>query len=387
MKKAITVLALLGALVTIGAWADVYPPAGGIGSALLVLIAGSTTTPATLAFDANFTGATSSGTTTVSPDTTKLATRDQVQAQTDISCASGSGSGTTFTCTHSKALAAYADGMTIAWKPDVTCTGTPTLNIDSLGAKSLVESDGTTAASCTAGLWLLLTYNGTSAGTFRKQAGGGSSVAAAAPYLQIGSNYYLPFGFQAAVPPTSGWTGANFTGSTFTTSGLGGALSLQSQSFAITNGSLAGQYRSAGATTTLTFALSAQQYLTSSYSGCSAGAYNSTSGAAYVIGRMFYSSTDLTVEQGFGGGISSADMFGNDGEKGTGSDQLFFGRIQITGSNIISSVSSNGLQWTVVKSRSLGGYGIASSYDSWVFSGGGSSSNPVTCTLLSWSAQ
>jgi hypothetical protein len=41
----------------------------------------------------------------------------------------------------------------------------------------------------------------------------------------------------------------------------------------------------------------------------------------------------------------------------------------------------------LIQSRVAGGYGMPSSPDQWVFAGGGSSSNPTTCVLLSWDAQ
>lgn len=58
-------------------------------------------------------------------------------------CKSSSGSGTVYTCTTGSSLAAYADGMTFNWEPDSPCSGgATTLNVDSIGAKSLVIGSG-----------------------------------------------------------------------------------------------------------------------------------------------------------------------------------------------------------------------------------------------------
>jgi hypothetical protein len=86
---------------------------------------------------------------------------------------------TTQTCTMTPTLAAYTNQQVLVWSSSTTCSGSPTLNIDGLGAKNVYENDGTTAASCTANQPYLMTYetalNGGSGG-FRKAGGGGSSI-------------------------------------------------------------------------------------------------------------------------------------------------------------------------------------------------------------------
>lgn len=62
-------------------------------------------------------------------------------------CTSASGSGTTYTAACATTLGAYATKQTLFWYSDVTNTiTTPTLNIDTLGAKTLVRNDGTALA-------------------------------------------------------------------------------------------------------------------------------------------------------------------------------------------------------------------------------------------------
>jgi hypothetical protein len=80
-------------------------------------------------------------------------------------CVPVSASGTTFTCAPGTALASYANGTTLYFIPDVACTGgATTVNVSSLGAKSIKMSDGSTnplAGNCAASTPVTLTYDGT----------------------------------------------------------------------------------------------------------------------------------------------------------------------------------------------------------------------------------
>ena len=80
-------------------------------------------------------------------------------------CAPASASGTAYTCAPSPALSSYAAGVTVALIPDVSATGgATTLNVNSLGAKSVKGSDGSTnpqSGDLTAGRLYFLTYDGT----------------------------------------------------------------------------------------------------------------------------------------------------------------------------------------------------------------------------------
>lgn len=93
-------------------------------------------------------------------DTAVMLSRATGTSGVDNTCIPASGSATTFTCNPAgNALAAYTNGMRLMFRPDATCSGSPTLNISGLGAKNLYASDGTTAASCTNGLSYWLVYN------------------------------------------------------------------------------------------------------------------------------------------------------------------------------------------------------------------------------------
>jgi len=97
---------------------------------------------------------------TISADTAVMLSRATGQGGTDNTCIPTSASGTTFTCSMvGNALTAYTNGMRVMFRPDVTLSGSPTLNINTLGAKNLYAADGTTAATGTAGLSYWLVYN------------------------------------------------------------------------------------------------------------------------------------------------------------------------------------------------------------------------------------
>lgn len=56
-------------------------------------------------------------------------------------CISVSGSSTAYTCSSGASLAAYADNQVFLWQPDVESGHHPTLNVDSLGAKTIFYNE------------------------------------------------------------------------------------------------------------------------------------------------------------------------------------------------------------------------------------------------------
>lgn len=58
-------------------------------------------------------------------------------------CADAAGSSTTYTCTMTPTLTAYTTGMLVTFKPGTANTGGSTVNIDGLGAKSIVAANTT----------------------------------------------------------------------------------------------------------------------------------------------------------------------------------------------------------------------------------------------------
>lgn len=83
------------------------------------------------------------------PDTNYLQSRINLQSGTNpLMCSSSSASGTVYTATCAMALTAYSVLQNLFWYTDVTNSGTtPTLNINGLGARTLVKHDGTALAA------------------------------------------------------------------------------------------------------------------------------------------------------------------------------------------------------------------------------------------------
>jgi hypothetical protein len=79
-------------------------------------------------------------------------------------CVSASGSQTTYTCTSTSVSTSLVTGMRVLWVPDQTNSGTtPTLNINTLGAKTIVHQNGTAlvVGEFTVGAPVDLYYDGT----------------------------------------------------------------------------------------------------------------------------------------------------------------------------------------------------------------------------------
>lgn len=99
-------------------------------------------------------------------DTALVLTKSTAQSGATLLCGSASGSAAAYGCSMSPTLtsAALVRGAIFAWIPDVTCaSGGITLNIDSLGAKSVTKSDGVTnpgATDCPSGGLKLVWYDG-----------------------------------------------------------------------------------------------------------------------------------------------------------------------------------------------------------------------------------
>jgi hypothetical protein len=78
-----------------------------------------------------------------SVDTAVIQTKASAQAGGAVFCASSGGSGTTYTCGLNPTLTGYTTGMVLFWRPDVSNgAGGMTLNVSTLGARSVLLSDG-----------------------------------------------------------------------------------------------------------------------------------------------------------------------------------------------------------------------------------------------------
>jgi len=78
---------------------------------------------------------------TVSADTAVMESRATAQAGTSTYCRSTTGNDT-YTCTLTPTLTAYTTGSCLVLNPDTANTGTATINVDALGAKSILGPNG-----------------------------------------------------------------------------------------------------------------------------------------------------------------------------------------------------------------------------------------------------
>lgn len=113
-----------------------------------------------------------------SVDTAVMLSKVTHQAGTPLLCASASASGTTYACALAPTLTTYTTGMVLHWKIDATSTTTsPTLNVDSLGAKTVVDFQGNalTTGALVSGAAYPVWYDGTHMRCMTCGLGGGGS--------------------------------------------------------------------------------------------------------------------------------------------------------------------------------------------------------------------
>lgn len=105
------------------------------------------------------TGITCTGS-TINVDTAVIESRVNAQSGASLYCATSAGD--TYTCSMTPTLTAYTAGMCVVIDPDTTNTGASTLNIDALGAKSILGPTGAALqpGDLMAGKSSLLCYDG-----------------------------------------------------------------------------------------------------------------------------------------------------------------------------------------------------------------------------------
>jgi len=318
----------------------------------------------------------------VAGSTAVLMTHVRYQEGTPLDCSGALGdTGASMNCLLDPTLGAYALHMLLRFTPRVSNSGTFTLNIDMNGSKAVKSSDCSSdppAGYFQAQQTYLLTYNGT---LFCEVHAGGSLLAA--PYQQFGGAFYLPFSFAATLPPVSGWSAVNFTGATFSTSGLGGAIQINTPS-SRSGESLNLQILSRGTTSTLVAVLAASGIAQASNPGaCGIGVHDSGSTATYLLMQQLGSSSPL-VEAGYT--TPTVRSFAGDTAL-AGVGNVLFLRLQVIGGNITTSYSATGAPntWTQIHSRAMGSSGVPASATDWAFLAEAAGVSPVACQLLSWS--
>jgi len=328
----------------------------------------------------------------ITADTTVMSTRANTQSGADNTCTDAGGDDT-YACTLAYALPSYTTGMCLSLIVSTTNTGAATVDAGP-GAKTIVTSTNTTLANgdIIVGAANRICYDGTS---FR-MGGGGTSVAAAAPYLNIGGSYYLPFGFLATLPPTSGWTDRGLAAASFTTSGLGGAIAITSPT---TAASYAIKSIAIGSTTKLVAAFTCSAGgLLASFARGGVGIMRPAAGAMLVAEQQL-SSQDFraaSFETNRWNSPSAYNTYsGPDGVNFITTPQYVRIDLGTSGAgNNISIYTSNtgdtasGADWTLwsqtTQTNAIGG--AYTSTDEWFFGASGNGTYGARCKLLSWSA-
>ena len=158
-------------------------------------------------------------------DTAVIESLQTAQSGTPLLCASASGSATAYACSMNPTITAYTSGMVLNWTPDLSGSGgATTLNVDTLGAKSVKEADcstNPTATDIVAGTMRQVTYNGSVfcfVGPMASAAGGYSTIQnATTPLTQRSTVNFTGTGVSCADN-----SGATRTDCTITAGGGGG---------------------------------------------------------------------------------------------------------------------------------------------------------------------
>lgn len=312
-----------------------------------------------------------------------LMTQPIYQAGTPLDCSGlGSDTAVAMNCLLLPTLGAYTLHMELRFTPAIgNWEGGFTLNIDSIGAVPVKDVDCQTdpvPSRFRPGQTFRLTYNGS---VFCEVQGGG--LTPSAPYWRVGADYYLPFGFLAALPPVTGWSGGNFTGSTFNTSGLGGAVEIRTPS-GRSGRALRLQTLPRGTATVLTAAFTGSGIADDALpGGCGIG-ISDTGLASYGFMQRFKQSGTVLEE----GGFSSPSATAFTGTISAAASPIFL-RLQVVGTQIISSYSVTGGPgtWVTLSTRTLGAGGMPSTASAWSLMAESSGSAEIACQLLSWNVQ
>lgn len=329
---------------------------------------------------------------TVSADTAVMQSRPTVQAGTTQYCRSTTGNAT-YICSLTPALTTYTRGGCLVLDADFSSVTTATLNVDTVGVKSILNRTGAALAAgdITANKPITICYDGTQ---FVIQGdGGGSSISVTGPYLTIGGTNYLgPAMYAVALPSAETWVDPDTSGGTFTSlAGGGRQLEAAANSTTIRNRSF-----DRGSNTTVELAWTAQgRPDAGDVSGMRAGLVIRETGSA-ASRLMVLDFPRMRDDSSAGGWNINGSCYSNSTTYASDflSEQIpaqvmsiYYARLVLSGGNWTLSVSSTGLASTWVQfaqwSATACGFGAAGTHVGVAARNSSATSGSVYISLLS----
>ena len=270
-----------------------------------------------------------------------------IQAGSPTKCVSSTGNAT-YTCGLTPALTTYtANGTCLILTTNFTNVTTATLNVDAVGAKSILNRAGAALAAgdITSGKPITVCYDGTQ---FIIQGdGGGTTVAKNGLYLTIGSTDYIPETmFAATKPPQTGWSWVGSAG----TEAFGADGSM-----VFTGTASATRIRTRTFTSETVAIIAFRCNLitgTANYSSCGVFLRESSTGKGPTIQQNMYGSVSAPygvnlAYQNWSGDTYSGGLFSSPSLSG-----VQYVKFDWSTTNVILSTSPDGVNWTVTSTNS-----------------------------------
>lgn len=311
---------------------------------------------------------------TCSADSAVVEFRSTQQAGTSRYGRSTTGNDT-YVVSLTPSLTAYTRGGCIVLDADAANTGAATINVDTLGTKSILTRSGAALSDgdITANKPSTICYDGTQ--YIIQGDGGGSTVTAAGPYLALGSSYYIPSEmFSATRPASSGWT----TEGTISSS----SQSNQARKITLALSTRGGEYATAGAWTSLVMAMRCNMSVSASNAVGQCGMYVRNSAGTevcriYMAGESTSSFNTAYAKRSTSYAATTSDD-GN-GRPMTGTIHYF--KIAMV-SGISYYYSNNGDDWELIGNVGNSAVCGDGAGDVFGFEGLGSQVNETTVQLL-----
>lgn len=308
------------------------------------------------------------------------ATQPGVQSGSYLSCADATGSTTTYTCAMSPTLTAYTTNMVVTFVPQATNSGAATLNIDGLGAKSILDNvtgAAVSASELVAAARYRLTYNGTA---FLKDL---PTLRPSGYYTTDGINFFTgPTSFLATLPSTGSYSWINQGSATDTANGNGITLFAPSNA----SDSLNQRVQSISSNTSM-IALLVCTAETLNFRHCGVEFRESATGKITTLDVLYQTSTGGGSVTLFVGHFSNSTTFTSSPYSafniGSG---LIWLQLQVSGANLVYSYSQDGVHFIPVLTEAKTS-GFTTGPDQWGYFldvGNSGSTQGAYLTLLSW---